>query len=47
MTGSNLDGGCAATIDEVELISNDIFSTDICRLPDSQLFDVDGSISSV
>ena len=47
MTGSNLDGDCAATIDEVELINNNFFPTDICRLPDSQLFDVDGSISFV
>ena len=37
MEGDKIDGDCAASVDEVELINNDISSTDICRLSDSQL----------
>ena len=47
MTGSNLHGDCVATMDEIQLINNDIFSTDICRLSDSQLVGVDCSISTM
>ena len=47
MTGSNLHGDCVATMDEIQLINNDISSTYICRLSDSQLVGMDGSFSTV
>ena len=47
MDGSKIDGDCAASMDEVELINNDIASTDMCRLSDSQLVGMDGSFSTV
>ena len=39
ITGSNLDGDCGASMDEVELINNDTSSTYICWLSDSPLVD--------
>ena len=39
MAGSNLDGDCGVSMDEVELINNDISSPDICWLSDSPLVD--------
>ena len=47
MDGSKIDGDCAASMDEVELINNDVSSTDMCRLSDSQLVGMDGSFSTV
>ena len=35
MAGSNLDGDYLTSMDEVELINNDISSSDVCRLLDS------------
>ena len=45
--GSNLDSDCVVSMEEIDLIDNDISCTDICRLSDSKLVGVDCSISSV
>ena len=44
---SNLDGDCVAMMEEIDLINNDFSCTYICRLSNSKLVVVDGSISSV
>ena len=44
---SNLDSDCVVSMEEIDLVDNNISCTYICRLSDSKLVGVDCSISSV
>ena len=44
---SNLDDDYVITMEEINLMNNEITCIDICRLSNSKLVDVDDSISSM